>query len=276
MAYLLWTRFKDQYEMIFVFANTSREKQETLLFVHQLQVHFGLPIVWVQAVVHHGVRKSSTHEIVTYETACRDGSVFEEVIKKYGIPSTAIPHCTRELKTNPIKSYAKSLGWTGYQTVIGYRADEPKRVNLLAAQVKKQWYPLFEWGIRKPDVAVFWKKQVFDLLLADYNGNCELCPKKSKRKLLTQIVEKPESVIWVLDMQNKHGMVAPLGYTGRLPMRFFRGWESIQDLIAESKLPFQRSVDQSMNTLGAGQGQQIEFDFELDEQESCAESCEPF
>jgi len=56
----------------------------------------------------------------------------------------------------------------------------------------------------------------------------------------------------------------------KTPVRFFRMNESINDLIEESKIPFNKAIDQSLITDGA------DYDFELDEQEDCAESCEPF
>jgi len=274
MAYMLWKRFKDAYEMIFVFANTSREKEATLVFVHQLETIFGLPIVWVEAVVHHGSRKSSTHRVVNFETAKRKGEVFEEVIKKYGIPNAKFKHCTRELKTNPIRSYARSIGWgdfRNYTTVIGYRKDEPKRVNLIKAKEKHQWYPLWDWNINKADVAVFWLNQSFDLQLKDYEGNCNLCHKKSKRKLLTQLQDGDCQPEWNRGMENKYEQVKPAKMrSDKTPVRFFRQGESIDELIEESKQPFDRWDDQSLKTDGA------EYDFDLDEQEDCAESCEPF
>jgi len=101
MAYLLFNRYQNEYEMIFVFANTSREKEETLLFVHQLELNFGFPIVWVEAKVFHGQRISSKHTITNYNDAKRNGEVFEEVIAKYGIPCSSAPHCTREMKKYP-------------------------------------------------------------------------------------------------------------------------------------------------------------------------------
>lgn len=272
MAYLLFTRYQHLYDMVFVFANTSREKEETLLFVHQLEVVFGLPIVWVEAKVWHGQRKSSTHTITNYKDAKRNGEVFTEVIKKYGIPCSSAPHCTREMKRYTINSYAKSIGWDKgtYLTAIGYRSDEPKRVNLIKAAKQNHWYPLFEWGIKKSDVATFWLKQSFDLQLEDWQGNCKLCYKKSKRKLLTQIISDPECTEWIKDMEDEHGYVVPAQYKGDVPLKFFREWESVGDLIAESNLPFEKAVDQSLITDGAS------YDFELDEQESCSESCEPF
>lgn len=40
-------------------------------------------------------------------------------------------------------------------------------------------------------VRSFWAKQDFDLRLKDYEGNCDLCWKKSLRKRLTLIKENP-------------------------------------------------------------------------------------
>ena len=183
MAKLLFDRFKNEYEMIFVFANTSREKEETLEFVRDLELYFGIPIVWVEAVVHYGARKGCTHAITNFKDADRSGIVFENVIKKYGIPNTQFLHCTRELKTNPIRSYAKSLGWGShkkYTTTIGFRFDEPKRIDLVKANREKQYYPLWEWKITKPDVLAFWNRQVFDLKLkGEHQGNCKMCYKKN-------------------------------------------------------------------------------------------------
>jgi len=274
MAYLLFTRFKNDYEMVFVFANTSREKEETLLFVHQLEVFFHLPIVWVEAVVHHGGRKGCTHSITNYKDAVRDGSVFEEVIKKYGIPNKSFLHCTRELKTNPIRSYMRSIGWGDYKkyiTVIGYRIDEKKRVDLEKAFEESQWYPLYDWQIKKSDVAAFWLKQAFDLQLADYDGNCNLCHKKSDRKLVTQIVTNPKDT-WIDDMEAKYENFTPPTRTQcSPPYRFFRDNKSIKDLREMALDPtFRLAVDKSLDIDGA------DYDFDLDEQEDCAESCEPF
>ncbi len=149
MAYLIKKAYGHIYELIFVFANTSREKEKTLVFLDKVDKLFNLGVVWVEAVVHHGKRKACTHKIVTFETACRNGEVFEEVIKKYGIPNSGFKHCTRELKRNPIKSYAKSIGWKKYTIAIGYRADEPKRLDWEKARKEDQWYILAELGVKK-------------------------------------------------------------------------------------------------------------------------------
>ena len=124
-AYMtLWCyeHLRTQYDEIeVVFANTGQERPETLEFVHRFSTHFDIPVTYVEAVVHHGKRKGSTHKVVTHATASRQGEPFEDVIRKYGIPNRAYPHCTRELKMLPMHSYIKSLGWEDYNTAVGIR-----------------------------------------------------------------------------------------------------------------------------------------------------------
>jgi 3'-phosphoadenosine 5'-phosphosulfate sulfotransferase (PAPS reductase)/FAD synthetase len=276
MAKMIWDTYRDSHELLFVFANTSREKEETLVFLDQLDKIWGLPIVWIEAVVHHGLKKASTHIVTSFENAKRKGEVFEEVIKKYGIPNRKFLHCTRELKTKPIWSYARSIGWgdfTKYITAIGYRRDEPKRVNILTCTEKRQWYPLFEWDIKKPDVAFFFNRNSFDLQLEDWEGNCDLCHKKSKRKLLTRIKQDIESTIWHQKMESMYDQVKPEKMKfDKTPCRFFRDGESIHDLIEQSIDFTNLAIDLSRIEIGSD----FPFDIDLDEQEDCSESCEPF
>lgn len=258
-------------EYIFVFANTSREREETLVFLKNIEHTFKIPIVWLEAFVFYNERKGTTFKITSFEKAKRNGSVFEGVIKKYGIPNTMYIHCTRELKANPINSFAKSIGWKDYTTIIGYRADEPKRVNLIKAKKEKQWYPLYEWNYKKEDVDIFWSKQSFKLDLLEYEGNCKLCYKKSKRKLLTQIITDPSSTEWVKEMEDNYRYFQKDGRNNfpKEGVVFFRNNESIYDLIEEAKSEFEVWKEPIKST-------QLGFDFDLDEQEDCAESCEPF
>ncbi len=113
-AYMSWwltTKMSWLYEFKFVYANTGQEHLKTLEFVDKVDKYLGLNLVWVEAVVHHNKRKSCTHKIVDYETADRSGTVFEEVIKKYGLPKMGWMHCTRELKINPIQSWMRAEGY---------------------------------------------------------------------------------------------------------------------------------------------------------------------
>src|ERR1017187_44014 len=146
-AYMTWWMLQNKKpgdEYLVVFANTGQENDETLNFVHkcdkQLFTPLGHPVVWIEAVM-QPKGKAPTHKVVTFETADRDGhdlssaplpglTVFEAAIKKYGIPNSKFKDCTRNLKRNPIESYARSRGWKNgeYKTAIGIRADEIDRV----------------------------------------------------------------------------------------------------------------------------------------------------
>ena len=102
-AYMTWfmlNQWKDRdlYDKIVVFANTGKEREETLNFVHKCDVEFGFNTVWVEAFVHYKKGKGTTHVVVNFETADRIGDVFEDVIFKYGMPNQNAPHCSRELK----------------------------------------------------------------------------------------------------------------------------------------------------------------------------------
>jgi hypothetical protein len=76
-----------------------------------------------------------------------------------------------------------TLGWDEWTEAVGLRADEMHRV----ARIKESnegrrdvVCPLATAGVTKRDVAAFWKRQNFDLMLPSVNGrtphgNCDLC-----------------------------------------------------------------------------------------------------
>jgi hypothetical protein len=278
MSYLIKTMYNDKYDLKFVFANTGKEDEATLKFVNQCDVEFGLDVVWVEAQVFHGQRKSSGHKVVDFTTASRNGEPFEETIKKYGIPNNKFKNCSRELKKNPIRSYLRSIGWgscKNYKTVIGIRADEPKRINWENVKTQNFWYFLAEHNIKKIDVNNFWSKQKFDLELKSYEGNCDLCYKKSKRKLLTILKNNPARAEWWKNMEVKYESFTPGARTNiNPPYRFYRDNESIEDLIEESKLPFEEAIDDSKEITNVNS--LMNFNIDMDEQNECIDSCEPF
>jgi hypothetical protein len=229
MAYRLKTRYAHLYELLFGFANTGLEDERTLQFVDRCDREWGLSVVWLEAVTHAG-RKSCTHKVVDFKTAARDGRPFEKMIQKYGIPCKPFPHCTRELKANPIKSYLKSIGWAGCQMAIGIRVDEPSRIKDNPRFV----YPLAHWfPFTKPEVNDWWSEQPFDLGLQDYEGNCTTCWKKSNRKLIRIATERPEAFGFMSRMEATYPRV---GAEFRkdptaTPRTFFRGHMSAQDFL---------------------------------------------
>lgn len=180
--------YKD-WNVLFVFANTGREKEETLQFVDECDKRFNLNLVWIEANIQQGKGNGTLYKIVDFHSAQRIGtkeSLFKQMIKKYGLPSKLWRHCTRELKEIPIHKYAKEIfNGKDYFTALGIRADEKHRIS----SDTKKIYPLAELNIDEKFVRGWWKMQDFDLQIKDYEGNCDLCFLKSKRKKLTILVE---------------------------------------------------------------------------------------
>lgn len=228
-------KYKD-FDKVFVFANTGKELPETLDFINQCDKEWNLNVVWLETVVNHEKGVGSTFKIVDYETANRTGGPFEEVLKKYSLPSNQGSHCTRELKQDPIDKFVKSLGYDEVYKAVGIRHDEKHRMSVKAKE-KNIIYPLIE-DIRVDNrfIREWWDKQPFDLKLKDYEGNCDLCFKKSLKKRLTIAKERPESTKWWEDMEKK--------YNRENQPRFdIRTNVSIEELVKMAQRPFTKAQD---------------------------------
>lgn len=231
MAQWLWNHKRNEYDMIFVFANTGEENEQTLEFVQKCSDHFGFPVTWVEAVVDAKRGKGVRHKVVDYSNASRKGQPFESVISKYGIPNSATPHCTRDLKQGPINSYARSIGWSEWYTAIGIRIDEIDRINTNRKGLMIM-YPLIEFiPMTKPKINFWWSQQPFRLELKGYQGNCKTCWKKSDRKLIQIAKETPSAFDFTLRMESKYGNFIPenrrkklieKGMSVTLPLYFYR------------------------------------------------------
>lgn len=206
MTKLLIDNFSDQYDFIVTFANTGLEHEKTLEFINNCDKHFGFNTIWLEADVQHGSRKSTKHKIVSFETASRNGEPFEDVIRKYGIPNKAYPHCNRELKLNVMRSYLDSIGihHKDILTAIGIREDEVRRISKSYDEMKIT-YPLIDlFPSDKQDVLDFWSNQKFDLGIDEWDGNCKLCFKKSFKKLFKQLDSNQSLINFHLEMENKY------------------------------------------------------------------------
>jgi 3'-phosphoadenosine 5'-phosphosulfate sulfotransferase (PAPS reductase)/FAD synthetase len=276
MTWWLLRNMQHKYEMVVVFANTGREREETLDFTNKCDINFGFNTVWVEAVVLPENRKGTVHKIVTYETANRTGQPFEDVIAKYGMPNQNAPHCTRETKLSPIKSYMRSIGWDDYSTALGIRTDEPKRLDWEKAKEKNIIYFAQLMPVTKSDINKFWREQSFDLQLKSYEGNCDLCWKKGIRKIMTIVKDNPELANWWREMEEKYQNFTPESRmkNHKPPYRFFRHHMTIDDIIEESKFPFSPSKDESKSV--ATYKQMAMWDDYLDSNDGCSESCEVF
>jgi hypothetical protein len=231
-------------DIVFVFANTGLENEQTLIFVEQCDKYFKLNVQWVEACVNNGYRKGTTYYNTNYEDASRKGEPFENIIKKYGIPNQAFPHCTRELKQAPIKAFGKDyFNGEKYDVAIGIRKDEMDRMNEKAKDMGFI-YPLINSKMipaSKPMVNFYWKAMPFRLELKGYQGNCITCWKNADKKLYQISKENPKSFDFMRRMENKYpriGFEFVKEYEdGFVPIdrTFFRKNRSTLDILNEAK-----------------------------------------
>ena len=272
----------DEYDMTFVYSNTGQEHENTLKFIDQCDKAFRLNLHWIEAdVKEKGV--GTSYKIVDYETASRDGKPFEDIVKKFGLPNLDNPHCTREMKIEPFKKFAKDYIGKEYKIALGIRSDETKRATLgLKKKLKKQfpnkeftipqlieiqyeeynkYYPLIlEKAVTKDDILLWWRKQNFDLDLHEHLGNCTWCWKKSQKKHLTLMKEHPEIFEFPKMLEEKYSMVS--NHDKKEKRIMFREYLTTDDLRELSKKPFvefkeKTSLQPSLNF----------------EEEECAEEC---
>lgn len=223
--------------VIYVFLNTGKEVEKTLEFVNRCDKEWGLNVIWLEASINYEKGKGTSYNIVDFTNASRNGEPFEAMLKKYPLPNNMASNCTRELKNRPVDAYLRD-NFKGYEVVriIGIRADEAHRKSIHAKD-ENIIYPLCdEIPFNERMVREFWNKQSFDLGLKDYEGNCDLCFKKSLKKRLTIIKENPQSAKWWLDMEQKYS-------SEEIPRFDLRTNKSIEQLIEMSKRPFTRAKD---------------------------------
>lgn len=209
-AYMLWRIIQSNNGIpegtIVCFANTGKEEEATLKFINDCSVNWNVPITWVEYR-----NEEVPFAVVSYETASRGGEPFEALIRKRQyLPNVVARFCTVELKVRTMHRYLKSLGWTEWDSFLGIRADEPRRVARIAnndyGKHETKNAPLARVGIGAKDVGEFWKNQPFDLGLPNFNGvtmhgNCDLCYLKPASQIASLITEKPERAIWWARME---------------------------------------------------------------------------
>ena len=208
-AYMLWRVLQSNEglpdDAIICFANTGKEDEATLEFVRDSAKNWLVPITWLE------FRDTEDRfEVVTFETASRNGEPFEALIRKRNyLPNPVTRFCTIDLKIRPIGRYLLSIGMADTKTeaenmsMIGMRADEQRRAAKIA---DKSRIPLVTAGITKEDVGAFWRAQPFDLGLPNNNGvtmhgNCDLCFLKGGAQILSLIAEKPARAVWWAGME---------------------------------------------------------------------------
>lgn len=218
-AYMLWRVLQSNGGLpdgaVVAFCNTGKEEEATLRFVQRCSDEWRINIVWLEYM------DEACVGVVDYQNASRNGEPYEAVIRQRGgyLPNRVARYCSSELKTRTVHRYLKSEGWIEWDTFIGIRADEPRRVAKFRANPRPEYkgeevhMPLAIAGVGSADVGEFWRNQSFDLELPNIqgktmHGNCDLCYLKPASQVLSLIKEKPERAIWWAKQEQEAEKVA--------------------------------------------------------------------
>lgn len=196
-----------------VFADTGKERPETLDFVRQCGLQWNVKVHWVE----------------------RPGQFNSLIDDRKPLPNSVFRFCTGDLKIKPIRKFARAKGHKFCTMVIGIRADEPARVAKNRDKIESGFeyeIPLAEAGITEDDVIAFWADQPFDLQLRQDEGNCDLCFLKGKRKLIRLMIERPDLAEWWIQQEDK-----------KSDMTFIRGSSYRQMLAIANNLRHQTHLD---------------------------------
>lgn len=217
------------FDILYQFANTSREHPDTYRFLQSAAAAFGLDLCLVETVVHHDCRVASTSTVVTWQTLRKDSSLFREVVSKYGIPNQSFLHCTRELKTGPMDHHAEAVGFGDALVAVGIRSDEKRRVSKNATK-NRLIYPLVDLSpTTKQDVLDFFEQFDWDLRIPEWDGNCVDCHKKSDRKLQAVYTATPEVFEWSQQLDDDFKHTGPNNVPG--PRKRWRGYRDTRELL---------------------------------------------
>lgn len=177
---------------IVLFTDTMREHPKTYKFINDFEAFEGIPVTRISY----------------------DGGGFDAMLSKKGyrqIPNRVKRICTLELKIRTAKRYVrKNWGKQNYEWLVGFRADEERRVKGYSSYVKyiHPIFPLYDNGVTKEDVNKFWNNKQYNLEIPPILGNCTLCFLKGKNAIISILRDFPElAEDWIKDeeMSKKSG-----------------------------------------------------------------------
>lgn len=203
-------------DVVVAFANTGKEREETLRFVHECSVRWDVKVHWIE-----WRDDDLGYEEVGFNSASRNGEPFSALNRKRGIvPNQGARFCSVTLKTRTVRNFCvDAFGWGHWTNIIGLRYDEGLRVMKALARNDankdrfKAAMPMAKAKhTKRGHVWPFWLgenidptdlthplPQGFDLGLRDDEGNCDLCFLKARAKLERIIREQPDRADWWID-----------------------------------------------------------------------------
>lgn len=218
-AYMLWRILQAHGgalpdDVHVVFANTGKEREETLRFVHECGSRWGVRIRWVEWTDRIGRNTPAADRFVEvgFNSASRKGEPLKALIRrKRYLPNAVTRFCTAEAKIDTMKQFMLAQGYGRWTNVVGLRHDEGHRLlkqyarNAAGKERWQSYMPLDKAKVSKREhVMPFWLgqnadprhlthplPQGFDLGLRDYEGNCDACMLKGFEVLAHQEREMP-------------------------------------------------------------------------------------
>lgn len=191
--------------VIVAFANTGKEREATLRFVHECATNWNVKIRWLEFVTDlRSVGASGRFEEVGYNSASRNGEPLSRLIaRKQSLFSTMSGRwCTQYCKVLVLQDFMETQGYSPgkFTEVIGLRADESDRIYELPRRALNEGrnfaFPLSKAGVRKADVIQWWKSQPFDLVLPRGTGNCDHCPFVGEKSRIARARINPDGLDW--------------------------------------------------------------------------------
>jgi 3'-phosphoadenosine 5'-phosphosulfate sulfotransferase (PAPS reductase)/FAD synthetase len=205
------------------FANTGKEREETLRFVHECATRWGVRVRWLEWLDREdaSVPAAARFAEVGYNSASRRGEPMKALIRRKSyLPNAVSRFCTAELKIDTMKQFMLALDYDRWTNVVGLRSDEMRRIakqQKRNEEGKERWqsaWPMLRARITKRDIWRFWLgenvnpkalthplPQGFDLGLWPYEGNCDYCFLKGLAVLSYQERERPDSIDDWIEME---------------------------------------------------------------------------
>ncbi len=246
----------------FIFMDTGAEHPKTYEFIRKVNKHFDLNLTCLRGDFNQPLGKGHSYKIVSINDICADLKPYKDMVDKYGTPTVASGWCTSRMKEETHDKYCNDkYGKGNYQTWIGIRADEPRRLGGIGKKEALKYMAEIT-DAEKQDILNYWSKMPFDLGIDEWLGNCVFCFKKSNLKLAAAQRDEPELYMQWLDMveaapdRNKKD--------GRNSMHMYRKQKTLPELIAT----FDGSTGQEIKARIRGS--------KMIDTNSCSESCEVF
>ena len=176
----------------FIFMDTGAEHPKTYKFIRKVNDFLGLDLVCLRGDFSSKLGVGATYKVVDINELACDLKPFSSYANKYGTPTVAGASCTSRMKEETHDRYCNEIYGKGeYETWIGIRADEPRRLKGVGKRVDLRYMAEITKA-EKQDVLDYWGDQSFDLEIEEHLGNCVFCVKKGANKIALAAREEPE------------------------------------------------------------------------------------